>query len=84
MIMKTVPTGTRIIVSRARKEISLFEFEKNQLKLRQHYDPNLKMEGNHCRTNTRVRSRKEIQKSRAVLVTVRDPGGNANHLSKIV
>ena len=38
----------------------------------------------HCRTNTIVRRKKQIQKSRTVRVTVKDPSRKVNHLSKVV
>ena len=38
----------------------------------------------HCRTNTSVRRKKEIQKSRTVRIIVWDPSRKVNHLSKVV
>ena len=38
----------------------------------------------HCRTATSVRKKKEIQKSRTLRVTVRDPSRKVNYLSKVV
>ena len=38
----------------------------------------------HCRTDTSVRKKKEIQKSRTLRVTVRDPSRKVNYLSKVV
>ena len=38
----------------------------------------------HCRTNTSARRKKEIQKSRTVRITVWDPSGKVNYLSKVI
>ena len=38
----------------------------------------------HRRTNTSVRRKKEIQKSRSVGVTIRDPSRKVNHLNKVI
>ena len=38
----------------------------------------------HCRTDTSVRKKKEIQKSRTLRVTVRDSSRKVNYLSKVV
>ena len=38
----------------------------------------------HCRTNTSVRRKKEIQKSRTMRITVWDPSRKVNHLSKVI
>ena len=38
----------------------------------------------HGRTKNKVRKRKEIQKSRTLRVTVREPSRKANHLSKVI
>ena len=38
----------------------------------------------HCRTNTSVRRKKEIQKSRTVRITVRDASRKVSHLSKVI
>ena len=40
--------------------------------------------GSHCRMNTNIRRKKEIQKSRAVRVTVRHSGTKVNHLNKVI
>ena len=44
----------------------------------------LPMEKSHCRTNTSIRRKKEIQKSSTVRITVWDPSKKVNHLSKII
>ena len=61
--------------------LSLLE---SQWKLRQQYDQNFPMEGKYCRTNTSIRKKKEIQKSRTVKATVRGQSRKANCLSKVV
>ena len=38
----------------------------------------------HCRANTSVRRKKEIQKSRTMRITVWDPSRKVNHLSKVI
>ena len=38
----------------------------------------------HCKTNTSIRRKKEIQKSRTIRITVWDPSRNVNHLSKVI
>ena len=60
--------------------LSLLE---SQWKLRKQHDQNFSMEESCCRTYTSVRRKKEIQKSRTVRVTVRDPSGKVNYLSKV-
>ena len=38
----------------------------------------------HCRTNTSVRRKKEIQKGRTMRITLRDLSRKVNHLSKVI
>ena len=38
----------------------------------------------HCRTNTSIRRKKEIQKIRTMRITVWDPSMKVNHLSKVI
>ena len=38
----------------------------------------------HCRTNTSIRRKKEIQKSRTIRITVRDQSRKVNHLNKVI
>ena len=38
----------------------------------------------HCRTNTGVRRKKEIQKSRTVRITIKNLGRKVTHLSKVI
>ena len=38
----------------------------------------------HCRTNTSVRSKKGIQRSRTMRITVSDPSERVNHLGKVI
>ena len=63
--------GTKIVINCVMKMGIHFEFEEKSMETETQHDQNFPQEGNHCRTNTRVRSRKEIQKSRAVLVSQR-------------
>ena len=57
---------------------------KSQWKLRQQLDQNVPMEGTKCRATTSIRTKKQIQKSRAVKVAVRDLRRKVNHLSKVI
>ena len=38
----------------------------------------------HCKTNTSVRRKKEIQESRTVRLAVKDASRKNNHLSKVI
>ena len=38
----------------------------------------------HCRSNTSIRRKKEIQKYRTVRITAWDPSRKVNHLIKVV
>ena len=84
MITKTVPLSTKIIISYAMKQGIPFSTWQ---KVNEHWKP-LKATGkpleSHCRRNTSITRKKEIQKSRTVGVTVRDPIRNVNHLSEII
>ena len=62
----------------------LLRLNESQWKLRQQHDQNFPKEGNHCRANTRVRRRKQIENSRSMSVIVRDSSRNVNNLSKVV
>ena len=72
MITKTVPISTRIVTSYAMKwGIPLWiswkvngNWDNNMIRISQWRE-------NHCRTNTSVRRKKEIQKSRTVRVKIR-------------
>ena len=85
MIMKTIPISTRIVISNARKHGILWwiqwnanvNWDNNMIRTSQWWE-------SHCRTNTSVRRKKEILKSRTVRITVWDPCRKANHLSKVV
>ena len=55
--------------------LSLLE---SQWKLRQQHDQNFQWRESHCKTNTSVRRKKYIQKSRTVKVTLRDPSTKVN------
>ena len=48
---------------------------ESRWKLMQEHDQDFSMEGNRCRTKTRVRRKKEIQKIRTVRITVWDARG---------
>ena len=84
MIMKTIPISTRIVISYAMKWGILLwiswkvngNWDNNMIRISQWRE-------SHCRTNTSVRRKKEIQKSRTVRVTVRDVRRKVNHMTKI-
>ena len=57
---------------------------ESQWKLRQQHIRISQCRESHGRTNTSVRRKKEIQKSRTVRVTVRDPSRKVNYLNKVV
>ena len=84
MIMETILISTRIVISYAMKQgIPSWVYWKvngnweNMTRISQWRE-------SHCRTNSSVRRKKEIQKSRTVKVTVRDPSRKVNHLSKVI
>ena len=85
MITKTVPISTRIVISYAMKRGILFWVWQ---KVNRYWDNNMirisEWGKSHCRTNTSVRRKKQIQKSRTARTTVRDARRKVNHLSKVV
>ena len=83
MIRKTIPISTRIVTSYAMKQgIQLWIWWK----VNRNWDKNMiwisKWKKSHCRTNTSVRRKKEIQKNRAVRIW--DPSKKVSHLSKVI
>ena len=85
MITKTVPISTRIVISYAMKRGILFWVWQ---KVNRNWDNSMirisEWRKSHCRTNTSVRRKKQIQKSRTARTTVRDASRKVNHLSKVV
>ena len=85
MITKTVPISTRIVISYAMKRGILFWVWQ---KVNRNWDNSMirisEWGKSHCRTNTSVRRKKQIQKSRTERTTVRDARRKVNHLSKVV
>ena len=85
MITKTVPISTRIVISYAMKRGILFWVWQ---KVNRNWDNSMirisEWGKSHCRTNTSVRRKKQIQKSRTARTTVRDARRKVNHLSKVV
>ena len=55
--------------------LAVVNMMESRWKLMQQHDQDFSMEGNRCRTNTRVRRKKEIQKIRTVRITVWDARG---------
>ena len=56
----------------------VLSFKETEWKLRRKLDQKSLMEKSHCRENTRFKRNKQIQKSRNVSVTVRDPRRKVN------
>ena len=85
MITKTAPISTRIIISYAMKRGILFWVWQ---KVNRNWDNSMirisEWRKSHCRTNTSVRRKKQIQKSRTARTKVRDASRKVNHLSKVV
>ena len=84
-ITKTIPMSTTIVISHAMKRgiLSWVYWKVNG-----NWDNNMirisKWRESHCRTNASVRRKKQIQKSKTVTVTVRDPSRKVKYLSKVV
>ena len=84
MITKTIPISTTIVISNAMKwGILLWIWWKvngnwyNMIRISQWRE-------SHCRTDTSIRKKKEIQKGRAERITAWDPSWKVNHLIKLV
>ena len=85
MIMKIAPTSTKVIISCVRKRGIPFwvwrkvngNWYKNMIMISQ-------WRSSHCITNTSVRKKKEIEKSRTMRVTVIVPSRKVNNHSKVV
>ena len=84
MITNTVPISMIIVINYSMKYSIPYWFWEN---VNGNWYNNMikifKWRKSHCRTNISVRRKKEIQKSRTVGVTVRDPRQKVNHLSKV-
>ena len=80
MVTKTNAINTRILMSYAMKcGILLWNrwkhngiLDNNMIRISQRRE-------SHCRTNPGIRRKKEIQKSRTMRITVRDPSRKVNH-----
>ena len=82
MTRKTVLLSTRIVMSYSMKQGILFWvwqklWDNNKIRISQWRE-------GYYRTNTSVRRKKEIQKSRFQRITVRDPSRKVKHLSKVI
>ena len=85
MITKTIPICMRIVISYAMKRgIPLWilrkangNWDNNMIKISQWRESD-------CRTNTSIRRKKEIKKSRTMRITVWGPSRKVNHLSKVI
>ena len=85
MITKTIPISTRIVISYAMKWGILLwiswkvngNWDNNMIRISQWRE-------SHCKTNTSIRRKKEIQKSRTVRIKVRDLSRKVNHLSMVI
>ena len=85
MIMKTIPISTRIVISYAMKQGILLWI---LCKVNGNWDDNMirisQWRESYFRTNTSVRRKKEIQKSRTMRIAVWDSSRKGNHLSKAI
>ena len=73
MIVKTIPISTRIVISYAMKRgIPFWVWQKVNGNWENHMIRISQWRESHRRTNTSVRRKKEIQKSRTASVTIRD------------
>ena len=84
MITKTIPISTRTVISYAMKrDILLWIWSK----VNGNWDNNMirvsQWRKSHCRTNTSVGRKKQIQMSRTVRITVWDPNWKVNNLNKV-
>ena len=85
LITKTVPISTRIVISYAMKRSILLligwkvngNWHNNTIRISQWRE-------SHCRTNTSIRRKKQIQKSRTMRIAAWDPSRKFNHLSKVI
>ena len=83
MIMKSVPISMRIAKLYNEMRHLVLSLLQSQWKLRQQIRVSQWRES-HCRTNTIVKTKKEIQERRTVTFKVRDPSRKVNHLSKVI
>ena len=85
MISKTIPISKRIVISDAMKWGILLQ---TWWKVNGNWDNNMirifQCRESHCRTNTIVRRKKEIQKNRTMRISVWDPSRKRNYLSKVI
>ena len=84
MTTKTIPNTTKIVISYVIKPGILLRI---WWKVNGNWDKMIRISQwreSHCRTNTNVRRKKEIQKSRTMRITVLDPSRKVNHLSKAI
>ena len=85
MIINTNPINTRIVISNLMKWGILLwiwwkvngNWDKNMIRISEWRE-------SHCGTNTSVRRKKEIQKSRTMRITVWNPSRKNNHLGKVI
>ena len=84
--MWTISISTRIVISNAvmKRDIPLWiswkvngNWDDNMIRISQWRE-------SHCRTNTSVRRKKYIQKSRTMRITVWYPSRKVHHLSKVI
>ena len=85
MSLKTVPISMRIVISNAMKwgiPLGIWwkvngNWDNNMIRISQWRE-------SHCRTNTSIRRKKEIQKSRTVRITVWDLIRKVSHLVEVI
>ena len=84
IITETVPVSMRIVIGYVIKQGIPFWF---WWKVHENWNNNVRIplsRESHCRTNTSIKRKKEIQKSRTVRVTVRDPSRKVYHMSRVI
>ena len=85
MITKAISISTRIVISYAMKwGIPLWISWKVNGNLDNNMITIFQWRESHCKTNTNVRRKEEIQKSRIMRITAWDSSRKANHLSKVI
>ena len=85
MIMKTISISMRIVISYAMKwgaPLRIWwkvngNWDNNMIRIAQWRE-------SHCKTNTSIRTKKYIQNSRTIIITVWDLSRKVNHLSKVI
>ena len=84
-IRKTILIRTRIVICYVMKWASCFEFIGKSMETENNNTIGISQwRESQCKTNTSIRRKKEIQRSKTLRLTVREPSRKLNHLSKII